>query len=231
VAGDRIQRIRAELSGGGEVAPSSARLCEVGANIVGATGAGVMLMSGDVVRGSLCATDEVSTLIEELQYSLGEGPCVEAYRTDRVVLEPNLAAPATPRWPAFTPPAIEAGAQAVFAFPLRVGAVRLGALNLYRDRPAPLSDDEHADGLVMAEVIAQWVLDMQAGASSGAVAQEVEVGADFHYALHNAAGMVSVQLDVSITEALIRLRAYAFAHNRPLAAVAADVIARRLVLD
>ena len=85
----------------------------------------------------MCTTDEVSTLIEELQYGLGQGPGVEAYHTGRVVLEPNLADPATPRWPAFTPPAIGAGARAVFAFPLRLGAVRLGALNLHRDRPLP----------------------------------------------------------------------------------------------
>jgi GAF domain len=231
VAGDRIQRIWAELSAGGDGAPSSARLCEASADIIGATGGGIMLMSGDVDQGSLCTTDAVSTLIEELQYGLGEGPCVEAYHTDRVVLEPNLADPATPRWPAFTPPAIGAGARAVFAFPLRLGAVRLGALNLYRDRPAPLSDEQHADGLVMADLITQWVLDMQAGAPAGTVAEKVELSADFHYGLHNAAGMVSVQLGVSVTEALVRLRAYAFGHDRPLGVVADDVIARKLRID
>ena len=164
--GDRLRRILAELAAGGD-GWSSARLCEVCPGIVGVTGAGVMLMSGDVPRGSLCTTDEVSQLIEELQYTLGEGPCVDAYQQDRVVAEPDLADPVTPRWPAFTPPALEAGARAVFGFPLRVGAVRLGALNLYRDRPGPLSDDQHADALVMADVAARWVLEAQAGAPSG----------------------------------------------------------------
>lgn len=187
-----------------------------------------MLMSGDIRRGSLCFTDEVSHLIEDLQYALGEGPCVEAYEQDRVVLEPDLAHPVTPRWTAFSPPAVVAGARAVFAFPLRVGSVRLGALNLYRDAPGPLSDDQHADALVMADVAAQCVLDMQAEAPPGAVAERLEAGADFHYALHNAAGMVSVQLGVSITEALVRLRAAAFASGRPLEEVAQDVITRRM---
>jgi hypothetical protein len=67
---------------------SSARLCGAGAGIVGVNGAGVMLMSGDIPRGSLCTTDEVSQLIEELQYTLGEGPCVDAYQQDQVVAEP-----------------------------------------------------------------------------------------------------------------------------------------------
>ena len=187
-----------------------------------------MLMSGDVPRGSLCATNEVSQLIEELQFTLGEGPCVDAYRQDRVVAEPDLTDPATRRWFAFTPPALEAGVRAVFGFPLRVGTVRLGALNLYREWSGPLSDDQHADALVMADVAARWVLETQAGAPPGAVASELEAGADFHFAVHNAAGMVSVQAGISVAEALILLRAFAFSHDRLLADVAQDVIDRKL---
>ena len=193
-------------------------------------GAGVMLMSGDIPRGSLCASDEVSQLIEDLQFTLGEGPCVDAYRHDAVVAEPDLAGPGARRWLAFTPPALDAGVRAVFGFPLRAGSVRLGALNLYRDRPGPLSADEHADALVVAAVAARWVLEVQAGAPPGAVAQELEAGADFHFAVHNAAGIVSVQEDISVTEALIRLRAFAFSSNRPLADVARDVITHTLRL-
>ena len=117
-----------------------ARLCRVCAEVTGTTGAGIMLMSGDVPHGSLCTTDDVSAVIEQLQYDLGEGPCVDAYHLDRPVLEPDLADPADPRWLAFTGPAVAAGVRAVFGFPLHVGAVRLGALNLYCDRAGPLDD-------------------------------------------------------------------------------------------
>jgi len=209
---------------------SSSRLCGALPALAGVSGAGVMLMSGDVPRGSLCATDEVSSLIEDLQYTMGEGPCVDAYQQDRVVIEPDLADPAAARWPAFTPRALRAGARAVFGFPLRVGTVRLGALNLYRDAPGPLSDDQHADALVVADVAARWVLEMQSGAPSDTVAMELEIGADFHFTVHNAAGIVSVQETISITEALIRLRAFAFSQDRLLAEVANDVIAHRLRL-
>ena len=105
---------------------SAARLCGVCPGIAGVTGAGVMLMSGEIPRGSLCTTDEVSHLIEDLQYTLGEGPRADAYRQDTVVAEPDLADPVTRRWPAFTLSAVQAGARAVFGFPLRVGTVRLG---------------------------------------------------------------------------------------------------------
>ena len=218
----------AELSAGGPDAWSSARLCAVCPGIVGVNGAGVMLMSGDIPSGSLCTSNEVSHLIEDLQYTLGEGPCVDAYRQDRVVAEPDLADPVTRRWLAFSPAALQAGVRAVFGFPLRVGTVRLGALNLYRERSGPLSDDQHADALVVADVAARWVLEAQAGAPADAVAAGLEVGADFHFVVHNAAGMVSVQQGISVTEALIRLRAYAFSNDRLLTDVANDVVARRL---
>jgi hypothetical protein len=229
MAGDRLHRLLAALSAEGNVW-SSARLCGVCAGIVGVNGAGVMLMSGDIPRGSLCTTDEVSQLIEELQYTLGEGPCVDAYQQDKVVAEPDLADPVTRRWPAFTPPALQAGVRAIFGFPLRVGTVHLGALNLYRDLPGPLTGDQHADALVVADVAARWVLEAQAGAPVDMVAEELEVSADFHFAVHNAAGMVSVQEGISVTEALIRLRAFAFSSDRLLADVAQDVISRRLRL-
>jgi hypothetical protein len=231
MAGDRFHRILAELSAGGEDVWSSARLCAVCPRIAGVDGAGVMLMSGDIPRGSLCTSNAVSRLIEDLQYTLGEGPCVDAHQQGKVVAEPDLADPVTRRWFAFTPPALEAGVRAVFGFPLRVGTVRLGALNLYRDWSGPLSDDQHADALVLSDVAARWVLEAQAGAPPGVVAAELEEGADFHLAVHNAAGMVSVQAGISVTEALIRLRAFAFSHDRLLADVAQDVIDRRLRLE
>ena len=147
------------------------------------------------------------------------------------VLEPDLADPETPRWLAFSPPALDAGVRAVFGFPLQVGAVRLGAMNLYRDRPGSLTDEQHADSLVMADIAAHEVLAMQSQTISGGVAAPLEVGADFHLVVHQASGMVAAQLDVTVGEALVRLRAFAFAHDRPLTEVARDVVGRRLRFD
>jgi len=229
MTGDRLRRVLAALQATGEEW-SASDLCGACPAIAGVDGAGVMLMSGDIQRGTLCATGEVSTLIEELQFTLGEGPCVDAYREDRVVTESDLASADLARWPAFTPPVLRAGVRAIFGFPLRVGTVRLGALNLYRDRPGPLNDDQHADALVVADVAARWVLDTQAGATLGTVAKELEIGADFHYIVHNAAGIVSVQAGISVAEALVRLRALAYSSDRPVNDVARDVVARRLKL-
>jgi GAF domain-containing protein len=231
VAGERRLRILSRLVGSGTRELETSRLCEVGAEVTGMSGAGIMLMSGDLPHGSACTTNKVSALIEELQYALGEGPCVDAYHEDRPVLEPDLADPDTPRWLAFAGPALDAGVRAVFGFPLRVGAVHLGALNLYRDRPGPLTDHQHADALVMADVAAQAVLVLQANAPPGKLAAALDASGDFHYVVHQAAGMVAAQLHVSVAHAVIRLRAYAFGNNRPLTEVAQDVVARALRFD
>ena len=229
--GDRRARILARLVGETTIECETQRLCDVCASVTGMTGAGIMLMSGAVPQGSVCTTSKVSALIEDLQSGLGEGPCVDAFHQGRPVLEPDLAAPSTSRWPAFAAPAVAEGVRAVFGFPLQVGAVRLGALNLYRDHPGALTAEQHADALVMADVAAQAVLVMQANAPPGKLAAELEAGGDFLYVVHQASGMVAAQLDVSVGQALIRLRAYAFGNEQALANVAEDVVERRIRFD
>ena len=221
-----LQRLR-----GDDRELDTTRLCDVSAEVTGATGAGIMLMSGGVLRGSICSSDEVSALIERLQYDLGEGPCIDACLLDRPVAEPDLADAEATRWTAFTPPAVAAGVRAVFGFPLQVGAVRLGALNLYCDSPRSLSDEQHLDALLMAGIAAQAVLAMQAGAPDGEVASALEARADFQYVVHQASGMVAAQLDVSVATALVRLRAHAYANDRSLVDVAHDVVTRTLHFD
>jgi hypothetical protein len=231
VAGERRERILALLIGGKDGAFGTKRLCQVCAEVTAMGGAGIMLMAADVAQGSLCTSNPMSDLIEQLQYALGEGPCVDAYDQDWPVLEPDLVDPETPRWPAFAPAALAGGVRAVFGFPLQVGSVRLGALNLCRDQAGPLSDDQHADALVMADIAAQAVLVMQGNEPSGELSSELGAGADFHYVVHQASGMVAAQLEVSVRDALVRLRAYAFGNDRSLTDVAKEVVDRKLRFD
>ncbi|HUR77599.1 MAG TPA: GAF and ANTAR domain-containing protein [Acidimicrobiales bacterium] len=205
------------------------RLCRVCADVVGVTGAGIMLMADDVPQGSVCTTDKVSALIERLQFDLGEGPCIDAYNQDRPTSEPDLVS--ATRWLAFAPPVVEAGARAIFGFPLQIGATRLGALNLYRDAPGPLTDEQHRDALLMANIAAQALLLLQARAPAGTLAVELAAHADFRYVVHQASGMVAAQLGVTVGQALVRLRAHAFGNSRSLHDVARDVVARQLRFD
>ena len=225
--GDRRLQILERLVGTDSAVLDMKRLCERTVEVTGMS----MLMSGDIPRGALCTTNNVSAIIEKLPFTLGEGPRVDTYREDRLVLESDLLHPSVRRWVAFTGPAVEAGVRAVFGFPLQVGAVRLGALNLYRDRPGPLSDAQYGDALIVADITAQAVVLAQADASPGTLAATLETNSNFNYVVHQASGMVAAQLGSTVGQALIRLRAYAFGNDQSLTTVANAVVARTLRFD
>ena len=208
----------------------SGTLCAICVDVSGVTGAGIMLMSGNVQRGSLCTTDSVSSLIEELQFSLGEGPCLDAFRLGVPVLEPDLINPSQERWSAFSGYAIAAGVRALFGFPVHVGPVKFGALNLYSDTPGGLSNEQHTDCLVLADAVARSVVAFQTRAPPGEIAAEFEAGGEFETIIHQASGMVAAQLDVTVDEALISLRSLAVANGETLRSAAESVVAgeRRL---
>ncbi len=206
------------------------RVCGAAVTLLTLSGAGISLIADGGLRGTAGLSEPGIEAIQELQLTFGEGPCVDAWRRGEPVLEEDLADPSQVRWPAFAHAGVEVGVRAVFAFPLQLGAVALGVLALYRDRPAPLADEELALGLVLAEVATQTILGLQAGAP----AEHLHVllaDEPAHWAeIHQATGMASAQLEVSLDDAFVRLRSYAFANNRPLREVAGDIVARRLRL-
>lgn len=188
------------------------------------------LMSEAGVRGVVAASDPVSERIDELQFALGEGPCVDAFTSRRPVLEPDLST-GGPRWPVYSAAAHREGTRAVFAFPLQVGAARLGVLDVYRDRAGVLSTEELAQALTFADVATTMLLDGQEQAPPGAAAAGLEEAMEYRFELYQAQGMVMIQMQVSLVEALVLLRAYAYSHDRDLADVARDVVTRGLRLD
>jgi hypothetical protein len=206
------------------------RLCAAAKQALSASGAAVAVMAEDGVRGVTVASDPASERIEELQALLGEGPLTDAFANRHPVLVPDLAA-AVARWPVYTPATTDLGVRAVFAFPLQVGAARLGVLEIFRIRPGPLSHDELRQALMFAEVALTTLLDGQESAPPGAPAEGLAGGVERRAELFQAQGMVMVQLGVGLTEALARMRAHAYADNRQLGEVAADIVARRLRFD
>jgi hypothetical protein len=181
-------------------------------------------------RAPLCSSGAIARRIEELSFTLGEGPGVDAHREGVPVTEPDLARPRRLRWPSLAPLAVDAGAAAIFSFPLRVGAVHLGALTLYEVRPGALSNDQYADALVMASVVVSAVLAHQAEVPPGVLATELDALNASRAEVHQASGMVSVQVGCSVGEALARLRAHAYADGRMLSDIAGDVVSGRLRL-
>jgi hypothetical protein len=206
------------------------RLCRAAARALPASGVAVTLMTGNRDLARVAASDATSVLLEELQFTLGEGPCVDACATGQVVLISNLTEEGVRRWPGYTPAAVTQGVRAVFALPLQVGAARLGVLDLFRDRPEGLSAPALAQALAFAQVATVTVLDGQAEAPAGTTPTGLDDALESRFHVHQAQGMVMVQLGVSLAEALVRLRAFAYSHDRRIGDVARDVVDRKLTL-
>jgi hypothetical protein len=202
------------------------RLCLACVDALEVSGAGITLMTG-TGAGPVCSSDPRTASMEDLQFTLGEGPCNDAFGTRAPVAAPDLGFDAAGRWPAFVDSAVSVGIGAVFAYPLQARHTRVGVLTIYQDRPGSLTDGQSEIAEELAEVLATTVLTMVrtrtiAPALDDAVAHRAEV--------HQATGMVAAQLDVSPPEALARIRAHAYAQDRSFGEVAADVVGRRLRL-
>jgi len=227
----------AARAGARGAAVSAADACEVAVAVAGVDGAWLTAMSDPARRVLVHATGAKAAELEELQFALGEGPCVDAFASGTLVLVPELGAAGwRARWPGFAVAGAAAGAGAVFAFPLVSGAIRVGILGLYRDAPGLLNPGALADVLVCADLTRQLVLSSRAavdGDGDGAVRNgwARDGWPDDHAQVYQATGMISVQRGVGLEEALALLRAYAFTHERALGEVAAAVVERRLRLD
>jgi hypothetical protein len=235
VKGNRLRMIWelvAEQAAGHGSGMSAGDACA--AAVAGVQVAGAWLSAGSSGDGGhlMRATDGVSRRLAELQLTLGEGPSLDAFASGGPALVSDLADNESGlRWPVFAPAACQAGAAAVFAFPLAVGAIRAGTLGLYRDRPGPLAGRQLGDALLFADTATLLLLNDQTEGS--AVADSDRQPADFPWRraeIDQATGMLTEQLGVSIGDAFARLRAYAYANDLRLSDVAADIVARRLRL-
>jgi len=207
------------------------RLCSAAERSLIASGVGVSVMAENGMRGVAAVSAPAYEAIEELQFTLGEGPCLDAYATRQPVLVPELAEAAMRRWPGYVPAVRGRGLQAVFAFPLQVGSVPLGVIDVFRVRPGALSATQFRLALDFADAAVTTLLDGQEQATSGTGAAGLDDAMGHRAELFQAQGMVAVQLGVPLADALARLRAHAFAENRPLGEVARDVVARRLTFE
>jgi GAF domain-containing protein/ANTAR domain-containing protein len=190
-------------------------------------GAAISLLTASSACQTLCATDATVGLLEDLQFSLGEGACVEAAVTGRPVLVADLHhTPEASRWPAFAAAVVEqSDVEALFAVPLQWGTVNLGVLDLYRKAPGSLSDAQLRDAMSAADMAALMFVGVRTDPGDGVWLDHSLHG---RVEIHQATGMVLAQLGVSAQDALARMRAYAFAEQRLLSDVAHDVVSRRL---
>jgi hypothetical protein len=229
---DRVVRVWAQVGRQSRGNPVSvSHVCAAAVAAVGVDGAGVTVMAGPTVRDTVHATDRVAAELEEWQLTFGQGPCVDSFTDGGPVLVADLrTADCLARWPAFAPAALDSGAQAVFALPLQVGGIRVGVLDLYRTRTGGLSTHELADALAFADTAGMLLLDGASGIQpdTAELAWQRDDPTAHQAQVHQATGMILVQLETSAEAAFARLRAHAYAHDRRLGDVARDVVERRL---
>ncbi|WP_460524549.1 GAF and ANTAR domain-containing protein [Flindersiella endophytica] len=213
------------------------RVCQACVALLPVDGASISVMLGRQHRQSLYATDSVVERMEAVQFGLGEGPCYEAFETGRPVLVPDLERDAGASWPVFageirgwsqTEPAM-GRVGAVFAFPLRRGAARFGAIDLYRREPGWLSDAEVELALRITDVATSALLAVSSTGPEGEISEAwlLDLTRD-RAVVHQATGIVIAQFGIPADEALARLRGYAFTTGRLLEEIASDLVARRL---
>jgi len=206
-------------------------LCSVASEVVDVKGAGIILAKDALVMTEFCSSNPFARSLIDLEIAVGEGPCSESVAARATSSESDLTSTPASRWMFFTPEAFALGARAVFGFPLRIGAIRLGALCLYSDRIGDLSDDQSADALLMASVVGRGVVALQAGAAPDTLSEALKNEATFDFSVHQAAGMIAVQGAVDISTALILLRTRAFSVCERLNDVATQIIERQLRYD
>lgn len=226
------------LSGGG-IGQGICQACVAG---LGVDGAVLSLLTATTSRVTLWATDAIAAQIEELQFDLNEGVCMEAAETGRPVLVGDLRhSRETAHWPMFAAAVIEqTPVKALFALPIQSGTVNLGVLDLYRMQAGDLSAAQYRDALAAVVIVASMISGPDAdspmqdrpsghpGGRAGTGGSWLDDSLSHRAEVHQATGMALVQLGITAPEALARLRAHAFAHQRQLIDVAKDVVARRL---
>ncbi|MFI6026712.1 GAF and ANTAR domain-containing protein [Amycolatopsis magusensis] len=226
----RREHLRARLGGSHDAAEVLGAICDLCVTELAVTGARIRVLGPTTVDGggaTIHTTDALGALLDDLVTTTGAGPCLDAYALARPVLVPDLNVDGGARWPGFVQEALAAGVFAVFSFPLQFGGVRLGVLELHRAAAGSLTTVQLTDAFLLADVATDAIFHDSHGLGPMTLPELADIQAE----VHQATGMVAVDLRVGLAEALLRIRGHAFARRLPLAQVAKDIIERRLRLD
>ncbi len=234
---DQLRRdLGAAMSGAGSALAAADQLCLACVELLEVDGASVSLVHGGASQGTFGSSGELSRRLDALQFTFGEGPCLDAVRERLPVLAADLADPVEQRWPAFRGAVLESGVKAVFAIPVAIASSPIGALDLFRNSSGYLTDKAMTGGMLAAELAALPLLDLMTADVDWDAAGQSEDGwrqlaSLERVEVYQATGMIMAALDLPATDALVRLRAHAFAYGMTASEAAWAVVERRLSLD
>lgn len=202
-------------------------LCALFVDRLAVTGASISVV-GEYGQLTIGSSDSISARVEELQFELGEGPHLDALSSGRPVLVPEMSAAQISRWPVFGPAAEQLGVGALFAFPMAVGAATVGVVDMYRRAPGDLESHTVSSALSLASWVATPALRLAAQSANVETPDAAHLAPEMRREVHQATGIVLVQLGITATEAFSRLRAHSFSSGQTLEIVAHEVVARRI---
>jgi len=192
------------------------------------SGASISVIVGARQQSTISVTDAVAAEIDELQFVLGEGPHWDALRTGQPVFAPDVRSNDSRSWPILSGALATLDVGALFSFPLRTGAVTIGIVDLYRTSPGPLEERAVTAAITLSRELAPRAFRFALTLANDESPPSEGLAVEMRREVHQATGMILVQLDVDATEAFARLRAHAFASGNSIQAVAKDVVQRRL---
>jgi len=192
-----------------------------------AADAGIILVDASGDLGVIASTSERSHLIELMQLRAGEGPCVEAYVTGKVVSVPEVTAIAD-KWPRFAARALELGYASVHSTPLRLRTETIGALNLFREGLGVLSEQDAAAAQAMADVATIGILQERAFREADLTQKQLRHALESRVAIEQAKGVVAHTRGVDMDEAFRLIRNHARDNGELLDSVARAIVERAL---
>lgn len=191
------------------------------AELPGIDAAAISVRTGSV-HELVAATTPWAHRVEQLNYTIGEGPAATAYESGVPVLVPELTG--SDRWPGYVQAAADQIA-AVIVLPLELDGSPIGTLSLYSRQRPELTADHWSDCLIGAELaVPALLVDLDDAPVEFAMSES-------YHRVAIASGVVSSAQSITLDEATDLLRAHAFASGRPIIDIADDVIDGRVRLD
>ncbi|MER7951908.1 GAF and ANTAR domain-containing protein [Streptomyces sp. NPDC096079] len=228
----RLSQALADSMTGTAAIDAPAALCRACVDLLDITGASVSLAGDNEAQMLWWSSDPVAGRLAEAQYTLGDGPCQSALALTAPVLAEDLAVGKDARrWPVFAQQAVALGVRAAFSIPLALAGLAVGTLDLYRNRPGPLSERDRSFAFPAADAITTALLALQAEEAPGGEAAWLDAAESDHEEVHQATGMIMVFLGLNPQHALARLRAHAFSRGQSVTEAARDVLAGRVRFD
>jgi hypothetical protein len=212
------------------------RLCEACVTLLDVDAAAISLVFDGTNNGTLGSSDAPARRYDELQFILGEGPCLDSVSSRAPVVVQDLADPEDRRWPIYGPAMLDLKVRGVQAMPVVVAGEYVGALDLFRTKPGSFNAEQFSGAIAAAELAGMPLLDLlEADLQAAAADPESNAWAELNTLsraeVSQATGMLVAQLEIEPAEALVRLRAHAYATGRTATEVARDIIDRRLRLE